>query len=55
MLDYLNSMNFSKSVTVGQCMGDPQENWYRMAGGAPNRTLLVSDRDSMQFYIYQAM
>jgi hypothetical protein len=48
MLDYLNSMNFSKSVTVGQCMGDPQENWYRMAGGAPNRTLLVSERDSMQ-------
>jgi hypothetical protein len=43
MLEYLRSMNFSKSVTVGECMGDPPENWYRKAGGAPNATLLVSN------------
>jgi hypothetical protein len=43
MLDYLRSMNFSTSVTVGQCMGDPQENWYRKADGAPNITMLVSN------------
>lgn len=42
MLDYLELFNFSRSVTVGQCMGDPPENWYRAAGGAANHTLLVS-------------
>jgi hypothetical protein len=51
MLDYLRSMNFSKSVTVGQCMGDPPENWYRKAGGAPNATLLVSDFNHHPFSI----
>jgi hypothetical protein len=42
MLDYLSFFNFSKSVTVGECMGDPKENWYRGAGGAPDPNLLVS-------------
>ena len=41
MLDYLQLLNFSRSVTVGECMGDPPENWYRAAGGAANHTLLV--------------
>jgi hypothetical protein len=44
MLDYFELFNFSRSVTVGECMGDPPENWYRAAGGAANRTLLVGHR-----------
>jgi hypothetical protein len=42
MLDYLQILNFSNSVTVGECMGDPPTNWYRIAGGAANQSLLVS-------------
>jgi hypothetical protein len=41
MLDYFQLFNYSRIVTVGECMGDPKENWYRTAGGAPDRTLLV--------------
>jgi hypothetical protein len=44
MLDYFLLKNFSKPVTVGECLGDPPENWYRAAGGAPNASLLVSYR-----------
>jgi hypothetical protein len=42
MLDYLKFLNYSTSVTVGECMGDPQENWYRRAEGAPPAADLVS-------------
>jgi len=41
MLDYFSLFNFSRSVTVGECLGDPKENWYRTAGGAPDAKLLV--------------
>lgn len=41
MLDYFEILNFTTSVTVGECMGDPPENWYRAAGGAANHSLLV--------------
>jgi len=41
MLDYFKLLNFSNSVTVGECMGDPPENWYRTAGGAANHSLLL--------------
>ena len=27
-----------KAVTVGECMGDPKENWYRAAGPGPSFT-----------------
>ncbi|KAF2651810.1 carbohydrate esterase family 4 protein [Lophiostoma macrostomum CBS 122681] len=46
MLDYFQFFNFSKSVTVGECMGDPPENWYRTAGGAPNHSLLLKNPTS---------
>lgn len=42
MLDYFKFKNFSTSVTVGQCMGDPPENWYRTADGAPPPALLAT-------------
>lgn len=42
MLDYMKWLNYGTSVTVGECMGDPKENWYRTAGGAPEKSLLVS-------------
>ena len=41
MLNYFQLLNFSTSVTVGECLGDPPENWYRAAGGAANHSLLV--------------
>ncbi|KAF1915755.1 hypothetical protein BDU57DRAFT_204897 [Ampelomyces quisqualis] len=41
MLDYFQLKNLSRSVTVGECLGDPPENWYRVASGAPNRSLLL--------------
>jgi hypothetical protein len=41
MLDYMKLMNYGTSVTVGECLGDPQENWYRNAGGAPPADTLV--------------
>ncbi|KAJ0344776.1 hypothetical protein COL154_007415 [Colletotrichum chrysophilum] len=34
MLESLFRNGF-KSVTVGECLGDPQENWYRSVGDAP--------------------
>jgi hypothetical protein len=48
MLDYLADFNFSRSVTVGECMGDPPQNWYRTAGGAANHTLLVRHQSIAQ-------
>jgi hypothetical protein len=44
MLDYLQLFDYSRSVTIGECMGDPPENWYRAAGGAANHSLLVGNR-----------
>lgn len=46
-LQRLQSLNLT-SITVGDCLGDPQENWYRSAGGAEpsaavNQETLVSD------------
>ena len=29
------ALGFGTSVTVGECLGDPPENWYRAASGAP--------------------
>jgi hypothetical protein len=50
MLDYFEDFNFSRSVTVGECMGDPPQNWYRTAGGAANHTLLVRDQSIRQVW-----
>ncbi|KAH8653562.1 hypothetical protein BX600DRAFT_471169 [Xylariales sp. PMI_506] len=33
MLNYIVQNNLPKSVTIGECMDDPPENWYRDAGG----------------------
>ncbi|XP_014560489.1 carbohydrate esterase family 4 protein [Bipolaris victoriae FI3] len=33
MLSTLTQLGY-KAVTVGECLGDPAENWYRKAGGA---------------------
>lgn len=33
MLNYMVTNNLPKSITVGECMDDPKENWYRDAGG----------------------
>ncbi|OAK99061.1 glycoside hydrolase/deacetylase [Phaeosphaeriaceae sp. SRC1lsM3a] len=46
MLDYFEMLNFTTSVTVGECMGDPPENWYRAAGGAANHSLLLKNAKS---------
>jgi hypothetical protein len=54
MLDYFLLKNFSKPVTVGECLGDPPENWYRAAGGAPNASLLVSYRMIKQRLVHLA-
>jgi hypothetical protein len=35
MLSYLVTNNLPKAVTVGDCMGDPSENWYRDATNFP--------------------
>jgi hypothetical protein len=42
MLDSMKWLKYGTSVTVGECLGDPKENWYRSAGGAPAKDLLVS-------------
>jgi len=42
MLDYMKFLKYGTSVTVGECLGDPPENWYRTAGGAPDPSTLVS-------------
>jgi hypothetical protein len=34
-LDRMLALGFGTSVTVGECLGDPPENWYRAASGAP--------------------
>lgn len=47
MLDYMRLLNYSKSVTVGECLGDPKENWYRTASGAPNASSLLYLKKSM--------
>ena len=46
MLNYLVTNNFPKSVTVGDCLGDPAENWYRQAGGAPSVQVVNSSTNS---------
>ncbi|KAH0565378.1 hypothetical protein GP486_001227 [Trichoglossum hirsutum] len=33
-LSRMQALGFGTSVTVGQCLGDPIENWYRSAGSA---------------------
>lgn len=38
MLDYIVKNNLPKSITVGDCLNDPPENWYRDAGGIPPNT-----------------
>lgn len=44
MLETITKLGY-KAVTVGECLGDPQANWYRTADGAgvgPGNTTLVS-------------
>lgn len=35
-LDRMLALGYGTSITVGECMGDPPENWYRTASGAPS-------------------
>lgn len=42
MLNYLVTNDFSKSVTVGDCLGDPSENWYRKTPTGPDSALEVT-------------
>lgn len=37
MLSTLTQLGY-KAVTVGECLGDPEENWYRRFGDSENRT-----------------
>ena len=47
MLNYIVKNNLPKSITVGDCMSDPAENWYRDAGGIPkNMTSSASSSSS---------
>lgn len=32
IIEYMQQQGFGLPVTVGQCLGDPEENWYRSAG-----------------------
>jgi len=46
-LERMKVLGFGTSITVGECLNDPPENWYRAADGAPPdaavfRTLNVS-------------
>jgi hypothetical protein len=34
------SLGYGTSITVGECLGDPQTNWYRNASGAPANAAL---------------
>ncbi|CAG8951098.1 hypothetical protein HYFRA_00006496 [Hymenoscyphus fraxineus] len=34
-LERMKTLGFGTSITVGECLGDPEENWYRSATGAP--------------------
>jgi len=36
ILDRMAVLGLGTSVTVGECLGDPKENWYRNADGAPS-------------------
>lgn len=36
MLNYLVTNDFPKSVTVGECLDDPVENWYRKTPTGPD-------------------
>ncbi|KAH7085739.1 glycoside hydrolase/deacetylase [Paraphoma chrysanthemicola] len=55
MMDYFELFNFSRSVTVGECMGDPKANWYRAAGGAPDRTLLMKKKSGASTFYSSTM
>jgi peptidoglycan/xylan/chitin deacetylase (PgdA/CDA1 family) len=37
MLSTLTELGY-KAVTVGECLGDPEDNWYRQFGDSPDRT-----------------
>lgn len=34
-LERMKTLGFGTSITVGECLGDPADNWYRSASGAP--------------------
>ena len=34
-LNRMRDLGYGTSITVGKCLNDPPENWYRSAGGAP--------------------
>lgn len=42
MLSTLTQLGY-KAVTVGECLGDPEENWYRQFGDSADRTSNSSD------------
>jgi hypothetical protein len=39
MLNYIVTHNLPKSVTVGECLGDPPENWYRKTPTGPTEEM----------------
>lgn len=39
MLNYLVTNDLPKSVTIGDCLGDPAENWYRKTPTGPDPAL----------------
>jgi hypothetical protein len=39
-LDRMLSLGYGTSITLGECLGDPQVNWYRSASGAPANAAL---------------
>jgi hypothetical protein len=46
MLNYLVTNNFPKSVTVGDCLGDPSENWYRQVTSSSKSVNITSNTTS---------
>jgi len=45
MLSTITQLGY-KAVTVGDCLGDSKDNWYRTAGGAGTANLSVSGNDT---------
>lgn len=52
ILDRMAVLGFGTSVTVGECLGDPKENWYRKADGAPSGAPVFGDLVSGPYGIF---
>lgn len=49
MLDQIQVKGY-KAVTVGECLGDPKENWYRAAGAGPDPSVRIHGVDITSVY-----